>query len=61
MTVRSFDIHVFTDRTGRVCASVTESNGRRTRPIFLPLGARLALEHILHKVKVAHAETETKQ
>lgn len=59
--MKAFEVHVFTDRHGRVCASVTDSDGHRTRPVVLPIGARFALEHILRTAKEAHETTEAEQ
>jgi len=49
----AFDIHVFLDREGKVCASVTDSDCVRSKPVRLTRPASALIFRIMHAMHEA--------
>jgi len=54
--VNAYDIHVFSDPNGKVCASVTDLVGQRSLPLVLNAGQWFAIQHITEQIKAQEEE-----
>jgi hypothetical protein len=46
----AFDLHVFANRDGKVCASMTDGNGVRSKPLQLTVRAAMLLSEIAFSI-----------